>query len=180
MHQITWDHHSSFEREMKRLELVFFQRKYYEMLDTIESLNQDLGDFTHANIDLAPIRRRRRARCPHDSFKLVRQQAKSLYNVLVKGISWSCTCKNNHAVGLRLAPLMVGLDSSTAQTTLESRFRVLVSKPLAGSQCQSFNPEELSCEWRELDVEPQRIEPQKIEPQKTEPQIDHCVNRTAK
>ena len=160
---------------MKRLDLVLFQRKYYEMLDTIEKSNQDLGDFTRANIDLVPIRRRRRAKCPHDSFRSIRQQAKSLYNVFVQGISWSCRCKNSHAVGLRLAPLMVGLDSPNAETARQSRFRILVSKPLAPSQCQSFNPEELSSEWRQLDVEPQQIEHQKIEPQ-----IDHYVNQSAK
>ena len=160
---------------MKRLDLVFFQRKYYEMLDTIEKSVQVLGDFTRSSIDLAPIRRRRRTKSAHDSFKSIRQQAKSLYNVLVEGISWSCTCKNNHAVGLRLAPLMVGLDESTAQTALQSKFRVLVSKPLSRSQWQSFNPEELSFQWRELDVEPQ-----KIEQRKTEPQIDHYAFEAAK
>ena len=180
MHQISWDRHSSFEREMKRLDLVLFQKKYHEMLDMIEKSNQDLGDFTRASKDLETIRRRRRTKCPHESFKSIRQQAKSLYNALIEGKSWSCMCKNNHAVGLRLEPLMVGMENSTAQTALQSRFRILVSRPLARPQSQSFDPEELPCEWRELDVEPQRAEPQKKEPQKIEPQMDHYVNQTAK
>ena len=146
----------------------------------IEKSNQDLGDFTRASKDLETIRRRRRTKCPHESFKSIRQQAKSLYNALIEGKSWSCMCKNNHAVGLRLEPLMVGMENSTAQTALQSRFRILVSRPLARPQSQSFDPEELPCEWRELDVEPQRAEPQKKEPQKIEPQMDHYVNQTAK
>ena len=180
MHQITWDRHSSFEREIKRLELVLFQKKYYEMLDAIEKANQDLGDFTRTNIDLAPIRRRRRAKCPHSNFRSIRQQAKSLYNALIGGNSWTCTCKDNHAVCLRLVPLTVGPDNSNAQAALQSRFRIFVSKPLARSQCRSFDPEQLSCEWRELEVEPRNIEPRNIEPQKKEPQVEHYVNEPAK
>lgn len=102
---------------MKRLDFVLFRGAYSEMMTAIDGANKELREFVHESKDLEPIRRKRRSGRTQENFKLIRKQAKSLYNVVVKGKSWTCRCKTDHTASLLLQPRPRSLVLSDVATT---------------------------------------------------------------
>ena len=139
---------------MKRLDLVFFRGAYNEMQNKIDRANKELLEFTHENKDLEPIRRRRRSRCPQESFRLIMKHATSLYNVFVTGRAWSCRCMKHHTASLRLEPRPRRLEIAGAAMAQQPTFRVRLSTPVIPFQSQNGKRERLCYEWREVEVQP--------------------------
>ena len=101
-HQLLPDDSSRVERELKRIRVTLSKNVYKEILETIDRANKELREITHQNIYLEPIRRKRRSKRPLAELKLIRKHATSLYQVLVTGKSWNCSCKMLHMASLRL------------------------------------------------------------------------------
>ena len=138
---------------MKRIGLVFSKGAFAEMLDSIDRDNKDLQEFTHENEDLGHVRQRRRGRCPHESLQLVRKYARSLYEVLVTGASWSCKCQNIHVVSLQLETRPGKAEIEAGRNTQSPTFRVLLSGPKMASLSEESRTT-VPGEWREFDIRP--------------------------
>ncbi|KAL8829825.1 MAG: hypothetical protein Q9170_006005 [Blastenia crenularia] len=122
---VKWDDYTTLEREMKRLKMTFSRSAYKELLDDIRRANQDLREFTHQNIALEPVKKRR-SRRPIADLRLVRKYAVSLYQVLMTDQTWNCTCKMYHLASLRLEarPRLLENGIDLAQ---RHAFRILLS-----------------------------------------------------
>ena len=150
-HQILWDDYSSPERQFKRLKLALSKKVYADLLLEIKEANQELKEFTKDSHVLESNRNKRRKKRQPVDFKLIRCQARSLYNVMVTGSSWRCGCRKYHVASLRLEPRPWEEDKSKDNTTGGAprlRFRVLLWKSHPGDGLGD------TCKWREIDIEP--------------------------
>ncbi len=117
---------------------------YKEILETIDRANKELREITHQNIYLEPVRRKRRSKRRLAELKTIRKHAISLYQVLITGKIWKCSCKSLHMASLRLESRPDALEASNTDTTPKLRFRVLLStrqeedSPWVTSQWQEF------------------------------------------
>ena len=129
---------------MKRIKVTLSKNLYKDILDTIDRANKELREITHQNIYLEPIRHKRRSRRPLHELKLIRRHATSLYQVLVMGKAWKCSCRMLHMASLRLESRPNGLEVSNADSLPTVRFRILLStrqeedSPWVTSQWQEF------------------------------------------
>ena len=90
------------QREVKRLRLTLKRNICKEAIVTINKSNKDLRDFTHQNIYLEPVRRKRRSQRVLDEVRLIRAHATSLYKGFIAGEGWQCQCQKSHMVALEL------------------------------------------------------------------------------
>ena len=152
IHQILWDDYSSPERQFKRLKLALSKDIYANLLREIKEANHELREFTKDSHILESNRNRRRKKCQSIDFKLIRRQARSLYNVVVTGNAWRCGCRQYHVASLRLEPRPweededIGKDDGARGPRL--KFRVLLSKSCPG------NGLDTTWRWREIEIVP--------------------------
>ena len=128
------------------MSLVLSKGVFNDILDAIDRDNKELQELTHENEDLAPRRQRRRTKCPHETLKLIRRYARSLYNVLVTDRSWSCHCKDDHAVSLQLKTRPPKADSKLE----EDPFRIILSR--STNMSRGSNVKSSGWDWRVLEV----------------------------
>lgn len=130
------------EREKKRIKVALSRNIYKDALDRIDKANKDLRDITHQNIFLEPIRHKRRSKGPLARLKLIRKHAASLYQVLITGNAWKCSCKMLHVASLRLESRPEAHEAANGDSTSKLKFRILLStsqereSPLVTSQWQ--------------------------------------------
>lgn len=148
--KILWEEYSSPERQFRRLKLALSRNVYADLISEIKEANNELKEFTKDSHILESNRKKRRSKRQSVDFKLIRRQARSLYNVMVTGRSWRCECWNYHVASLRLEPRPWeennGKDDTAGPPRL--KFRVLLSSsyPEAGNEDTK--------KWKELEVEP--------------------------
>jgi len=142
--QPVWiDDEKARKREWKRIKVSFSKKEFADLLRRMGKDNDDLDNLTRGNIELEPTRI---TRCSEaEPFKLVRDHAKSLYNVLAQGML--CDCTVYHQANLRLDA------RSDAKKVSRSgskgvRFRIVFSF--------ESNPTsiDLPWNWRETEIEP--------------------------
>lgn len=152
--KILWNDYSSPEIQFKRLKLALSKNIYADLLSEIKEANRELKDFTKDGYILESNRNRRRSKGQPVDFKLIRLQARSLYNVVVTGRSWRCGCPKYHTVSLRLEPRPWEEDNhkENAAGAPRLKFRVLLSKPSQKS-C-SGGGLDASWKWRGIDIMP--------------------------
>ncbi len=121
---------------------------YKGILESIDRANKELRDITHQNIYLEPIRRKRRSKRPLAELKLIRKHATSLYQVLVTGKSWNCSCKMLHMASLRLESRSDALKASNMDTVPKVRFRILLS-----IRKEEDSPR-VTSQWQEVEIIP--------------------------
>lgn len=147
--QLVWDNLPSLDRHVQRLKLVLSKNIYKDLLAQIDKNNRQLRNHTKETKFLETARSRRRSRPPID-FKTIRRHARSLYNVLVTGRSWTCKCWKKHTASLRLEPRPWSVTGEKEMTTqpVNLKFRVLLSK--------SRDDDHLDMTWKyqELEVAP--------------------------
>ena len=112
---------------MKRIKVTLSKNVYREILDTIVKANRDLRDITHQNIYLEPVRQKRRSKRPLARLKLIKKHATSLYQALITGKSWRCSCEILHLASLRLEPRTDTFEVVNVDTVQRPRFRILLS-----------------------------------------------------
>ena len=147
--QVDWSTYSAIERQIKRLKITLSKKVYANLLEQINKANKDLREVTHQNRFLEPIRHKRRSKRNAAYFKEIRKNARSLYNVIVKGAAWNCRCKDHHFANLRL--------EMRHRDLLETKFRVLLTSGM-NQPTSSLTSGRNIWTKRELDVEP-LIEP---------------------
>lgn len=133
---------------MHRVKLTFSKSVYKELLDDIYRANKDLREFTHQNISLEPVKRKRRSRRPIAELQLIRQYAASLYQVLMTDKSWKCDCRMYHMASLRLEARPQTIDGVAPKQPQECSFRLLMSVTDATSGMSTM------VEWKEIEVLP--------------------------
>ena len=153
-HQILWNEYSSPERQLKRLKLALSKNIYADLLSEIKEANRELKDFTKDGYILETNRNKRRSKGQPVDFKLIRLQARSLYNVVVTGRSWRCGCQKYHTVSLRLEPRPWEDDhhKENAAGPPRLKFRVLLSK--SSPKACSGGGLDAPWKWREIDIMP--------------------------
>ena len=133
---------------MKRIKITLSKNIHKEALDMIDKANKDLRDITHQNMYLEPIRQKRRSKRPLAELKLIRQHATSLYQVLVTGKAWKCSCQMLHLASLRLESRSEALEAINTDTPPKLKFRILLS---------TRQEREIPCvtsQWQEVEVIP--------------------------
>ena len=133
---------------MKRMKVTLSRNIYKETLDVIDKANKDLREITHQNIYLEPIRQKRRLRRPLAQLRLIRKHAASLYQVLITGKAWKCSCRMLHMASLRLEPRPDGLEAVNADTAPKVRFRILLSTR------QGEESPVVTSQWQEVEIIP--------------------------
>ena len=133
---------------MKRIKVTLSKNLYKDILDTIDKANKELRDITHQNIYLEPIRQKRRSRRPLYELKLIRRHATSLYQVLVLGKAWKCSCKMLHMASLRLESRPNELEATNADILPTVRFRILLSTR------QEEDSPWVTSQWQEVEIIP--------------------------
>lgn len=90
---------------LKRIKFVLSKTYYEELQDKIRHANSSLTTLVAQVFAMADIRttRRMKNKAARD-YRKIRQHAKSIYDVLVCGESWRCSCKASHKLLLQLAP----------------------------------------------------------------------------
>jgi hypothetical protein len=83
---------------MKRIQIIFSRGVYQEALKRLEKNNSILAGLTAQNLELEPIRRRRRI--PITRLKYIQQHLVDLYNAIRP--CWICGCPTQHYTLLRL------------------------------------------------------------------------------
>ena len=146
-HQILWDGFSSPERQLKRLKLALSKKVYANLLEEIKEANRELKEFTKDSHILESSRNKRRSKRQLVDFRLIRRQARSLYNVMVMGRSWSCGCRKYHVASLRLEPRPWEEDEGKDNTP-HLKFRVLLSKSCSNDGL------DVTWKWRKIEIEP--------------------------
>ena len=121
---------------------------YKDILDTIDKANKDLLDITHQNVYLEPIRQKRRSKRLLVELKLIRRHATSLYQVLVLGKAWKCSCRLLHMASLRLELRPNGLETTSADISSTVRFRILLSTR------QEEDSPWVTSQWHEVEIIP--------------------------
>ena len=150
--QIDWEKKSSVEREMKKIGLIFSKGTFTEMLDNIDSCNRELQELTRQNEELGPVRQRRRMKCPHERLMQTRKYAKSLFNVLVTGTLWACSCRDDHMVNLQLQPRPSRPHVAHENREQSPIFRILLSRSIESSPIQKVKISMPRWDRKELEV----------------------------
>ena len=129
------------------MKLALSKNVYADLLEEIKEANRELKEFTKDSHVLESNRKKRRSKRQSVDFRLIRRQARSLYNVMVMGGSWSCGCRKYHVASLRLEP-RPWEDDKAKETTPRLKFRVLLSKSCLDDGL------DVSWKWREIEIEP--------------------------
>ena len=129
---------------------MFLEKRYVRLLATIKEANEALNQLTEQNRALEKSRERRRFRRHKLDFGIVRHNARSLYNTLIREDSWTCRCRRQHVVKLRLEPRPWRVDKSEDDLELSSilSFQVLLSKMHFDAESKA------TWRWQDLEVEP--------------------------
>ena len=133
---------------LKRIKFTLLKNVYSEILNVIDKANKDLRDITHQNVYLEPIREKRRSKRPLAQLKLIRKHATSLYQILVTGKTWKCSCRMLHVASLRLESRPDVLEAANAESVRKVRFRILVSRR------QDEKSPQATFEWQEFEIVP--------------------------
>ena len=134
---------------MKRIKVTFSKKIYSEILDTIDKANKELREITHQNIWLEPVRQKRRSKRPLAQLKLIRKHASSLYQALITGKAWRCSCTTLHLASLRLESRTDTLKAVNVDTMERMRFRVLLS-----TRREEESRQAVSGRYEEIDIIP--------------------------
>ena len=102
-------------------------------------------------------RKRRRSKCPHEALCNIRKHATSLYNVLVIGKTWSCSCWPQHTASLRLEPRPGRSQAPQGKNPQRISFRILLSMVCSQPGGQGLEADPASWHSREVDVKPFEI-----------------------
>ncbi|KAL8752171.1 MAG: hypothetical protein Q9184_005820 [Pyrenodesmia sp. 2 TL-2023] len=145
---VKWDNYSTIERGIQRMKVTFSKSVYKELLDDIYRANKDLREFTHQNISLEPVKRKRRSKRPIAELQLIRQYAASLYQVLMTDKWWKCDCKMYHMASLRLEARPQTIGGIAPKQLGEHSFHLLMSVTGATSGTSTMP------EWKEIEVLP--------------------------
>lgn len=133
---------------MKRIKVTLSKNVHKEALEMIDKANKDLRDITHQNIYLEPIRQKRRSKRPLAELKLVKKHATSLYQVLITGKAWKCSCKMLHMASLRLESRPEALEAVNPDIAPKLKFRILLSTS------QGRDSPWVTSQWQEVEVIP--------------------------
>ena len=132
------------------MKLALKDNIYTKLLSDIREANHELKEFTEESYILESNRNKRQSKRQTLDFKLIRRQARSLYNVMVRGRSWRCECLKYHVASLRLEPRPWedNKGKGNAAGSPRLKFRVLLSKKLPDDGLQFI--------WKgqELEIEP--------------------------
>lgn len=134
---------------MKRIKITLSKNIYREILDTIDKANKQLREITHQNICLEPVRQKRRSKRPLAQLKVIRKHATSLYQVLIAGTAWKCSCRVLHLASLRLESRTDTFEAVNSDTMQRMRFRILLS-----TRQEDENLEAVSRRCEEIDIIP--------------------------
>ena len=132
---------------MKRIKITLSKNIYQEILDTIDKANKQLRDITHQNICLEPVRQKRRSKRPLAQLKLIRKHATSLYQVLIAGTAWRCSCRILHLASLRLESRTDTFEAVDMDNVQKMRFRILFS-----TGQEEGNPQAVSWRYEEIEI----------------------------
>ncbi|EEA19562.1 hypothetical protein TMatcc_009697 [Talaromyces marneffei ATCC 18224] len=125
---------------------------YEDILDKIDRSNQILRTLTEQSRQIDKTKKvlpRRK-----DGLKRHRdgrRHARALYNILVQGQGWKCSCKDNHTVCFRIDTNTIH-NSKTADEIRKTRFLLMISA--ARKIRQTYSGEE----WHEVELQPELIE----------------------
>lgn len=158
---------------MKRIGLVFSRGTITETLNTIEKCNQDLQDLTRLNEELGPVRQRRRSKCPHERLREIRKYARSLFNSLVRGKSWTCSCRNDHTVHLQLQPRPSKPHVRHEDDEKALTFRVLMSRSTTSSCTQKGKLSDPHWDWKEVTIQTLEVDILHADAERSE--RPHCI-----
>ena len=120
-----------------------------EILQNIDKANKELRDITHQNMYLEPIRQGRRSKRRLAQLKLIRKHATSLYQVLITGKAWRCSCRILHMASLRLESRSDAFDATSVDTMEKVKFRILFF-----TRQGAENPQAMSRLWEEVEIVP--------------------------
>ena len=132
---------SFLERHMLGLKVVLGKTTYQENLDSIDRANSFLRQTTTQSLNLEASRLKRRSKQVARAIKAIQNQATSLYNVMVKGACWTCSCKESHVASLQLETRSYDVVRSPL-----FRLRILLFAVDSGAESSSS-------EWRDVEVE---------------------------
>ena len=119
-----WGDYHTFKHEYKRVKFSLSRRRYEESMKRIEKNNDILANLTDQNIELEPIRKRRRL--PAQKFKTIQAHAGSLYSLIKRG--WTCDCGSPHDANLQLDARLLDDTRHGLEANLDNvQFRVLFS-----------------------------------------------------
>lgn len=124
---------------------------YGDILDKIDRANQILRTLTEQSRQIDQAKRILPKR--RDGLKRHRdgrRHARALYNILVQGQSWKCSCRDNHTICFRLDANAMP-HSKTADQARKARFLLMISA--ASKSRQMYSGEE----WHEVELQPESI-----------------------
>ncbi|GAM43808.1 hypothetical protein TCE0_060r18922 [Talaromyces pinophilus] len=124
---------------------------YGDILDKIGRANQILRTLTEQSRQIDQAKRILPKR--RDGLKRHRdgrRHARALYNILVQGQSWKCSCRDNHTICFRLDANAMH-NSKTADQARKARFLLMISA--ASRSRQTYSGEE----WHEVELQPESI-----------------------
>ena len=132
------------------MKLALSKNRYMSLISEIKEANLQLSKFNQDSHILESNRKKRRSKRQLVDFKVIRRQARSLYNVLVTGRSWTCRCWKYHVASLRLEPRPWEGEKGGGKATEAPRlkFTVLISKSCPDDGCEVIR------KWQELEIEP--------------------------
>ncbi|KAK2805520.1 hypothetical protein FQN50_006144 [Emmonsiellopsis sp. PD_5] len=162
--EIEWNDASVVDREIKKLKDIFSKSIYNTLLDKIESANSALKTLAEQSQHREQFRKKQKgSRKPLLKHITARKLANSLYNAIVRGNCWTCSCKNQRCVHLQLTCV-----DNTDPHSESPKFRMAFSsKPVAAPTCLSWS-------WQEIEIEPIFHRPQ-LQETKSAPLIDNMV-----
>ena len=138
------DNFSFIERYILSVKVALGKTTYQESLDKIDSANVFLRQTAIQSFKLEPSRRKRRIKQIAGMIRAIQERAISLYNVMVKGNSWTCSCREGHVTSLLL-------EARDVVSSPCFRLRILLSVDDLGIG--------FACsEWRDVSVEIQTLE----------------------
>ncbi|KAL8768275.1 MAG: hypothetical protein Q9209_005414 [Squamulea sp. 1 TL-2023] len=120
----SWDDMPTLQRELRRIKLALSTRTYREILSGIDKANQQLRECTHHSRLLEHSRNKRQSSTISNRINLIQHGMRNLFEVLVCGDIWTCKCREQHSVNLRLEPQVWQIYRS--KPALEPNFEVHV------------------------------------------------------
>ena len=145
----------SFKRHWKKLQLSLRDESICQLIKLMGKHNNDLAALIgHYQYMISTSTRLPKTTFRARKYQKIREQARSLYNVLDHKFSWPCGCRIPHSASLRLEHRN-GSSLFSPDQAHETSFKVLFSFETARG-VESIEP---PWAWRETRIEPLRTSP---------------------
>ncbi|KAL6720555.1 hypothetical protein ACLMJK_002479 [Lecanora helva] len=146
--QVAWLNDKSHKRHWKKAQLSLRDKAIKQLLEMMVKHNEDIRELVGHSQHL-DIMRFPKTSVKAKKYEVIRNQARSLYNMLKHKFSWPCGCKCVHSASLRLEHRNGNRVAST-DPKQELNFNILFSFEAA----QNISPIEPPWDWREAKIEP--------------------------